>query len=307
MPVKWTSARQVPSNSPRSVGGASDDRVRVRRVVPSQVTPSLAGHVGSVAPDAAPSGPSRNSRGRTVPTHATQRADVRRSGHEHAEARLPIAVVRPGVACAAVSLLAFSSAVTNEATAALPAGEVSWACWVLSLARYAFRVAAALDGDSLSSGSRVVMTPELMLLMIVQSAADGLVEELAAVEAADVTAVGVETGVEVVAVGVELDELQPAMRAPLAARTASTVSEGRLGIAGTSMGVDHEQNRHRAEQRGGPPARGRVRRVVPSQVIPSLAGRPDLPHQISRSSPIAAPSGALQQQEGTGRRRRLAR
>src|ERR1700722_7347233 len=286
MPVKWTSARQVPSNSPRSVGGASDDRVRVRRVVPSQVTPSLAGRRGSVAPDAAPSGPSSNSRGRTVPTHATQRADVRRSGHEHAEARLPIAVVRPGVACAAVSLLAFLSAVTNEATAALPAGEVSWACWVLSLARYALRVAAALDGDSLSSGSRVVMTPELMLLMIVQSAADGLVEELAAVEVADVTPVGEETGVEVVAVGVELDDEldeQPAMRAPLAARTASTVSEGRLGISGTSMGVDHEQNRHRAERRGGPSARGRVGRVVPSQVTPSLAGRPEASHRISRS------------------------
>ena len=154
---------------------------------------------------------------------------------------MPIAVVRPGVACAAVSLLAFSSAVTNEATAALPAGEVSWACWVLSLARYALRVAAALDGGSLSSGSRVVMTPELMLLMMVQSAADALVEELAAVEVADVTAVGEETGVEVV--GVELDdepdELQPTMRAPPAASTAKAESDERLDISGTSGGQDH--------------------------------------------------------------------
>src|SRR3984957_10692812 len=280
MPVKWTSARQVPSNSPRSVGGASDDRVRVRQVVPSQVTPSLAGRRRSVAPDAAPSGALEQLQGgRTVPT-------LTAPGHEHADARSPIAVVRPGVACAAVSLLAFSSAVTNEATAALPAGEVSWACWVLSLARYALRVAAALAGDSLSSGSRVVMTPELMLLMIVQPAADGLVEEPAAVEVADVTAVGEETGVEVVAVGVELDDEldeQPAIRAPLAARTASTVSEGRLGISGNSMGVDHEQNRHRAERRGGPSARGRVGRVVPSQVTPSLAGRPEASHRISRS------------------------
>jgi hypothetical protein len=148
---------------------------------------------------------------------------------------LPIAVVRPGVACAAVSLLAFSSAVTNEATAALPAGEVSWACWVLSLARYALRVAAALDGDSLSSGSRVVMTPELMLPMIVQSAADGLVEEPAAVEVA-----GAETDADVAAaVGVELDdepdELQPAMRAPLAASTTKAESDERLDISGTNL------------------------------------------------------------------------
>jgi hypothetical protein len=165
---------------------------------------------------------------------------------------LPIAAVRPGVACAAVSLLAFSSAVTNEATAALPPGEVSWACWVLSWARYVFKVAAALAGDSLASGSRVVMTPELILLMIVQSAADGLVEEPAEVEAEDVTAVGEDTAAEVcVAVGGALDdepdELQPAMRAPLAARTARTVSEGRLDISGTSMGLEHEQDRHRAE------------------------------------------------------------
>jgi hypothetical protein len=127
-----------------------------------------------------------------------------------------------------------------------------------------------------------------MLLMIVQSAADGLAEEPAAVEVAGAEADVADADVAD-AVGVELDdeldEVQPAMRAPLAARTASTVSEGRLGISGTSMGVDHEQNRHRAEQRGGPSARGRVRRVVPSQVIPSLAGRPDPSHRISRSSP----------------------
>jgi hypothetical protein len=99
--------------------------------------------------------------------------------------------------------------------------------------------------------------------MVTQSAADGLVEELVPVELAgaeaDADVAGAETDADADvagAVGVELDdeldELQPAMRAPLAASTASTVSEGRLDISGTSMGVEHEQNRHRPEQRGGP-------------------------------------------------------
>jgi hypothetical protein len=164
------------------------------------------------------------------------------NAHAQAAERLPIAVVRPGVACAGVSLLAFSSAAMNEATAALPPGEVSWACWVLSVARYAFKVAAALAVDSLASGVSVAMTPELILLMIAQSAVDGLLAELAAVEVADADATGVgeDTGAEVaVAVGVELDdeldELQPAMRAPLAASTAKAESDERLDISGTSM------------------------------------------------------------------------
>jgi hypothetical protein len=113
-----------------------------------------------------------------------------------------------------------------------------------------------------------VTTPELILLMVTQSAADGLVEEPAAVE----LAAGVEATADVAdAVGVELDdepdEVQPAMRAPLAARTARTVSDERLDISGASMGVDHEQNRHRPQQRGGRPARR-----VPSDSSRSVGG-----------------------------------
>jgi hypothetical protein len=95
-------------------------------------------------------------------------------------------------------------------------------------------------------------------LIVTQSAADGLVEELAPVELAAAVVVGAdadvaETDADVAAaVGAELDdeldELQPAMRAPLAARTARMVSDEPLGISGTSMGV--------------------------TQVTPSLAGRP---------------------------------
>jgi hypothetical protein len=155
-----------------------------------------------------------------------------------AEERLLIAVSRPGVACAGVSLLAFSSAAMNEATAALPPGEVSCFAWVLSVAMYALRVAAALDVDSLASGVRVVMTPELILLMITQSAADGLAEELAAVEvAADADVAGAEADVAGVELDDELDELQPAMRAPLATSTARAESDEPLDISGTSMGV----------------------------------------------------------------------
>ena len=90
--------------------------------------------------------------------------------------------------------------------------------------------------------------------MVTQSAADGLVEDPAEVELegaeAEADVAGATAAVADVAgvVGVELDdELQPAMRAPLAARTARTVSEGRLDISGTSMGLEHEQDRHRAE------------------------------------------------------------
>jgi hypothetical protein len=162
-----------------------------------------------------------------------------------AEARLVIAVVRPGVACAGVSLLAFWSAAMNEATAALPPGEVSCASWVVSVARYVFRVAAALAVDSVASGARVVTTPELILLMIVQSAADGLVEELAAVEvAADADVAEADTDAAGVELDGELDELQPAMRAPLAASTARAESDERLDISGTSMGVERSVASH---------------------------------------------------------------
>jgi hypothetical protein len=130
--------------------------------------------------------------------------------HPHAEPRLPIAVVKPLVAWAGVSVEAFCSAEMNEPRAALPPGEVSVASWVVSLARYAFKVAAAWDVDSDCSGASVEMTPELILSIVAQSAADGLVEELAAVELA-----GAETDADVAAAaGVELDdeldELQPA-------------------------------------------------------------------------------------------------
>jgi hypothetical protein len=136
-------------------------------------------------------------------------------------------------------LLAFSSAAMNEATAAFPPGEVSCFAWVVSVAMYALRVAAALDVDSLASGVRVVITPELILLMITQSAADGLLEELATVELAeaeaDVADADADAAADVAeAVGVELgdelEELQPAMRTPLAASTARAESDERLDI-----------------------------------------------------------------------------
>src|ERR1700691_6553471 len=47
-------------------------RDRVRRVVPSQVIPSLAGRPGSLAPDAAPSGAPSSTGNRTVPTLTAQ-------------------------------------------------------------------------------------------------------------------------------------------------------------------------------------------------------------------------------------------
>jgi hypothetical protein len=115
---------------------------------------------------------------------------------------------------------------------------------------YALMATAALDGDSLSSGRSLETTPALIEEMVVQSAADGLVEEPAAVELAeaeaDVAAAEDDAGADVAdAVGVvvddELDELQPAMRAPLAARTARTVSDERLDISGTSRGSGRER------------------------------------------------------------------
>ncbi|MGD0702621.1 MAG: hypothetical protein ABSA02_22405 [Trebonia sp.] len=86
--------------------------------------------------------------------------------------------------------------------------------------------------------------------MVTQSAADGLVAEAAAVEAADTEAEADVAGAETDAVadvadatGVELDdepgdELQPAMRAPPAASTARMESEERLDISGTYRGVE---------------------------------------------------------------------
>jgi hypothetical protein len=134
----------------------------------------------------------------------------------------------------------------------------------VSRATYPFKAAVALAVDSVCNGSRTATTPELILLMVTQSAADGLVEEPAAVELAGAEAgadvAGAETDTDVddgagVELDDELDEVQPAMRPPLAARTASTVSDERRDISGTSMG-EHEQNRHRAKRRGVPSARG---------------------------------------------------
>jgi hypothetical protein len=164
---------------------------------------------------------------------------------------LPIAVVRVVVACACVSVRDFPIAVMNDPRAALPPGEVRVASSVVSLARYAFKATVALAVDSVCSGVSVETTPELILLMVTQSAADGLVEELAAVElaGAEVVAAGADTDADVAgAVGVvvddELDELQPAMRAPLAASTARAESEERLDISGTSMGVERSVASH---------------------------------------------------------------
>jgi hypothetical protein len=75
--------------------------------------------------------------------------------------------------------------------------------------------------------------------MVTQSAADGLVEEPAAVELAGAEAGADVAGADAVAgvadaVGAELDdeldELQPAMRAPLAASTARIESDERRYI-----------------------------------------------------------------------------
>lgn len=174
------------------------------------------------------------------------------SGHEQAEARFPIAVVSAPSAADSLSFSDFSSAVMNEPRAALPPAEVSWASSAVSLARYAFSTGAALDVGSLASGVRVETTPELILLMITQSAADGELAELAPVELAvpDADVAGAGADVDA-AVGVELDdeldELQPATRAPLAASTATAVSEERLDISGTSMGVEWKGRQSHAQ------------------------------------------------------------
>jgi len=55
--------------------------------------------------------------------------------HEHAAARLPIAVVTVVVACVLDSFSALLNAVMNERRAALPAGDVSVAKSVLSRPR----------------------------------------------------------------------------------------------------------------------------------------------------------------------------
>ena len=141
---------------------------------------------------------------RTVPTLTAQ-------GHAHAVPRLAIAVVTVVVACASGSVWAFLNAVMNEPRAALPAGDVSVASWVVSRVTYPFKAASAWDVDSVCSGSRTATTPELILLMVTQSAADGLVEELAAVELAgaeaDADVAEADAAADVAgAVGVELDD-----------------------------------------------------------------------------------------------------
>jgi hypothetical protein len=178
-------------------------------------------------------------------------ADAHCSGHAQAEERLTIALVTVVDACASVSVWAFLNAMMNEPKAALPADDVSVAALVVSRVTYPFKAASALAGDSVCKGTRTATTPELIWLMVTQSAADGLVEELAEVELAGAEAD--VAGAEVIgaddvaaadvadAVGVELgeeldDELQPAMRAPIAASTARIESEERPDISGISMG-----------------------------------------------------------------------
>jgi hypothetical protein len=110
--------REQNRHSPEQRGSPSGARVRVRRVVPTQIIPSLAGRRGSLAPDAAPSGALQQHGG-------PDGADAHCLSHEHAEERLPTAVVMVVVACAGVSVRDFPIAEMNEPRAALPPGEVS--------------------------------------------------------------------------------------------------------------------------------------------------------------------------------------
>jgi hypothetical protein len=147
---------------------------------------------------------------------------------------LPIAVSRPLVASAGVSVEALLTAAMNEARAAFPPADVSLASSAVSVATYALSAADALLVDSLCSGVNVLITLPLTWLMIVQSAAETPVaaaagEEAAVVAAADVVAAGALD---------ELDELllHPAMRTPPTARTATTVRDERWNISATSRG-----------------------------------------------------------------------
>ena len=153
---------------------------------------------------------------------------------------MPMAVVRPAVAWAGVSVEAFCTAAMNEPRAAFPPADVSLASSAVSVATYALRSAAALLVDSLCSGANVLITPALIGLMILQSAADTAVaaaeaagEEAGALAAADVVAADADAGALD-----ELDELllHPAVRAPPTARTASTVRDERWNISATSRG-----------------------------------------------------------------------
>ena len=99
------------------------------------------------------------------------------------------------VAADVLSVSDFSSDEMNEPRAALPAAEVSLASSAESLAMYALMPAAALLVDSVCSGVSVPMTPALIGLMILQSAAETPVaaaeaagEEAAVLAAADVVA-----------------------------------------------------------------------------------------------------------------------
>jgi hypothetical protein len=149
-----------------------------------------------------------------------------------------MAVVRPAVAWAGVSVEAFCTAAMNEPRAAFPPADVSLASSAVSVATYALRSAAALLVDSLCSGVNVLITLALIGLMILQSAADTAVaagEDAGALAAADVVAAGADAGALD-----ELDELllHPAMRAPPTARTASTVRDERWNISATSRGAE---------------------------------------------------------------------
>jgi hypothetical protein len=153
-----------------------------------------------------------------------------------------MAVVRVPVAADVLSVKDFSSDEMNEPRAALPAAEVSLASSAESLTMYALMPAAALLVDSVCSGVSVPMTPALIGLMILQSAAEtpvaaaeGVGEEAGVLAAADVVAAAADAGALD-----ELDELllHPAMRAPPTAKTARTERDERWNISATSMGAE---------------------------------------------------------------------
>jgi hypothetical protein len=153
----------------------------------------------------------------------------------------PIAEVSVVVAWAWLWVKETSNDLMKAPRAALPGAEVSLASSAASSPMYDFMPASALAFGSDSSGVSLPATPAAIGLMIVQSAADGLLAEpaeLAGADAAGDDAAVVAAGAEAVAVELdELDELlHPATRAALAARTARAQRDERWDISGTSMG-----------------------------------------------------------------------
>ena len=92
-----------------------------------------------------------------------------------------MAVVRAPVACGRGFRQGLLQRGNERAEGGLARGEVSLASSAVSLAMYALMPAAALLVDSVCSGVSVLMTPALIGLMILQSAAE---TPVAAAEAA---------------------------------------------------------------------------------------------------------------------------